>query len=98
MSGVEVGASSVRKGAVDAILNYLNGSPTAVGAGGVVHALRPNVSAETASEVQALADAIAKSGGTPLAVAKDGKLLGVIHLHDVVKGGIRQRFAELRRL
>ena len=38
---------------------------------------------------------IAKSGGTPLAVAKDGKLLGVIHLKDIVKGGIRERFAEL---
>ncbi|HEV2954950.1 MAG TPA: potassium-transporting ATPase subunit KdpB [Xanthobacteraceae bacterium] len=98
MSGVEVGASSVRKGAVDAILNYLNASPTAVGAGGVVHALRPNVGAETAREVQALADTIAKSGGTPLAVAKDGKLLGVIHLKDIVKGGIRERFAELRRM
>jgi K+-transporting ATPase ATPase B chain len=98
MSGVEVGTSSVRKGAVDAILNYLNASPTAVGTGGVVHALRPNVSVETAREVQALADTIAKSGGTPLAVAKDARLLGVIHLKDVVKGGIRERFAELRRM
>jgi potassium-transporting ATPase ATP-binding subunit len=98
MSGVEVGTSTVRKGAVDAILNYLNGSPTALSAGGVVLALRPNVSAETVREVQAIADAIAKSGGTPLAVAKDGKLLGVIHLKDVVKGGIRERFAELRRM
>ena len=41
---------------------------------------------------------IAKSGGTPLAVAKDGKLLGIIHLKDIVKGGIRERFAELRRM
>ena len=47
---------------------------------------------------QAIADAIAKSGGTPLAVATDGKLLGVIHLKDIVKGGIRERFAELRRM
>ncbi|HMK79146.1 MAG TPA: potassium-transporting ATPase subunit KdpB [Xanthobacteraceae bacterium] len=98
MSGVEVGASSVRKGAVDAILNYLNAAPTAVGAGGVVHALRPAVSADIAREVTALADTIAKSGGTPLAVAKDGRLLGVIHLKDIVKGGIRERFAELRRM
>jgi potassium-transporting ATPase ATP-binding subunit len=98
MSGVEVGTSSVRKGAVDAILNYLNGGPTVVATGGAVHALRPNVSTETTREVQILADAIAKSGGTPLAVAKDGKLLGVIHLKDIVKGGIRERFAELRRM
>jgi K+-transporting ATPase ATPase B chain len=98
MSGVEVGTSSVRKGAVDAIIGYLNAAPKAVGAGGVVHALRPNVSVETVREVQAVADAIAKAGGTPLAVAKDGKLLGVIHLKDIVKGGIRERFAELRRM
>jgi K+-transporting ATPase ATPase B chain len=94
MSGVEVGASWVRKGAVDAILNYLNGSPAAVGA---VQTL-PRVSADTAREAQAIADVIAKSGGTPLAVAKDGKLLGIIHLKDIVKGGIRERFAELRRM
>ena len=94
MSGVEVGASWVRKGAVDAILNYLNGAPAAVGA---VQTL-PRVSADTAREAQAIADVIAKSGGTPLAVAKDGKLLGIIHLKDIVKGGIRERFAELRRM
>ncbi len=45
-----------------------------------------------------IAERIAKSGGTPLAVAKDGKLLGVIHLKDIVKGGIRERFAELRKM
>jgi K+-transporting ATPase ATPase B chain len=94
MSGVEIGASWIRKGAVDAILNYLNGSPAAVGA---VQTL-PRVSPDAAREAQAIADAIAKSGGTPLAVAKDGKLLGIIHLKDIVKGGIRERFAELRRM
>jgi potassium-transporting ATPase ATP-binding subunit len=98
MSGVEVGSSWVRKGAVDSILNYLSTSPTAVGAGGAVQALRPNLSAETVSEVNAIADTIAKSGGTPLAVAKDNRLLGLIHLKDIVKGGIRERFAELRRM
>lgn len=41
---------------------------------------------------------IAQSGGTPLLVVADGKLLGAIHLKDVVKPGIRERFAELRRL
>jgi K+-transporting ATPase ATPase B chain len=94
MSGVEVGASWVRKGAVDAILNYLNGSAAAVGA---VQTL-PRVSPDTAREAQGIADAIAKDGGTPLAVAKDGKLLGIIQLKDIVKGGIRERFAELRRM
>jgi K+-transporting ATPase ATPase B chain len=98
MSGVEVGSSWVRKGAVDAILNYLNTAPTTVGAGGAVQVLRPSVSGETIREVTAIADGIAKSGGTPLAVAKDGRLLGVLHLKDIVKGGIRERFAELRRM
>ncbi len=39
-----------------------------------------------------------RAGGTPLAVAKDGRILGVIHLKDIVKGGIRERFAELRQM
>jgi len=49
-------------------------------------------------ELRGVADRIAKSGGTPLAVAEGKRLLGVIHLKDVVKGGIRERFAELRRM
>jgi K+-transporting ATPase ATPase B chain len=98
MSGVEVGASWVRKGAVDAILNYLNTPPVAAVAGGSVRALQPAVSADMAREIAAIAETIAKSGGTPLAVAKDGRLLGVIQLKDIVKGGIRERFAELRRM
>jgi potassium-transporting ATPase ATP-binding subunit len=98
MSGVEIGSSWVRKGAVDAILNYLTTSPAVVGAGGAVQALRPSINAETVREVTAIADDIAKAGGTPLAVAKDGHLLGVVYLKDIVKGGIRERFAELRRM
>jgi len=98
MSGVEVGGSWVRKGAVDAILNYLNAPTTAVTPAGTVRSLQPVISADAVREVQAIADAIAKSGGTPLAVAKDGRLLGIVHLKDIVKGGIRERFAELRRM
>jgi len=98
MSGVEIGDSWVRKGAVDAILNFLNGGSSAAQSSSAVVALRPTVSPETAREINALADEIAKSGGTPLAVAKDGRLLGVVHLKDIVKGGIRERFAELRRM
>jgi K+-transporting ATPase ATPase B chain len=51
-----------------------------------------------APALNALAERIAKTGGTPLAVAKDRKLLGVIHLKDIVKGGIRERFAALRKM
>jgi potassium-transporting ATPase ATP-binding subunit len=98
MSGVEIGTSWVRKGAVDAILKFLNGGPAVVTSGSAVQALRPGVSPDTVRELNAIADTIAKSGGTPLAVAKDGKVLGVIHLKDIVKGGIRERFAELRRM
>ncbi|MGA2312514.1 MAG: potassium-transporting ATPase subunit KdpB [Xanthobacteraceae bacterium] len=98
MSGVEVGSSWVRKGAVDAILTYLSTPPTSPGPGSTVQVLRASVSGETIREVTAIADAIGKSGGTPLAVAKDGRLLGIIHLKDIVKGGIRERFAELRRM
>jgi K+-transporting ATPase ATPase B chain len=98
MSGVEIGASWVRKGAVDAILGFLHTPASTVTASGAVRALQPGVSSDIAQEINAIADAIAKSGGTPLAVAKDGKLLGVIHLKDIIKGGIRERFAELRRM
>jgi K+-transporting ATPase ATPase B chain len=56
------------------------------------------VSAEAVREIHSIAETISKSGGTPLAVAKDGNLLGVVHLKDIVKGGIRERFAELRRM
>src|SRR5471032_1156447 len=91
MSGMEVDGSWVRKGAVDSILAYLNASPAAGGAKG-------GISADAVREINAIAETIAKSGGTPLAVAKDGKLLGVIHLKDIIKGGIRERFAELRRM
>jgi potassium-transporting ATPase ATP-binding subunit len=98
MSGVEIGHSWVRKGAVDAILGYLNASATAVGPTGAVQVLHPSVAVETSREINAIAESISKSGGTPLAVAKDGRLLGIVHLKDIVKGGIRERFAELRRM
>jgi K+-transporting ATPase ATPase B chain len=49
-------------------------------------------------EVTTSAESIARSGGTPLAVAENGRALGVIHLKDIVKGGIRDRFAQLRAM
>src|SRR5262252_8812487 len=98
MSGVETVDSWVRKGAVDSILNFLNAPVASVGPSAAVRALQPAVGTEQVREINAIADTIAKSGGTPLAVAKDGRLLGVIHLKDIVKGGIRERFAELRRM
>jgi len=100
MSGVDAGGSSVRKGAVEAILNYTSGSSAARAAasGGAVRAIQPAINSEAGREIQSIADEISKSGGTPLAVAKDGRLLGIVQLKDIVKGGIRDRFAELRRM
>ena len=80
ISGVDVDGSSIRKGAVDAVLAWAGQTGS------------------DAAAVSALADRIARTGGTPLAVAKDRKLLGVIHLKDIVKGGIRERFAALRKM
>ncbi|MGJ5150373.1 potassium-transporting ATPase subunit KdpB [Bradyrhizobium sp. HKCCYLR1023] len=97
MSGVDAGGSSVRKGAVDAILNSIGGGPTQPVSGSTVRAVQP-VESELVREIRAISDDIAKSGGTPLAVARDGRLLGVVQLKDIVKGGIRERFAELRRM
>ena len=50
------------------------------------------------AELVAQADQVAKTGGTPLAVAENGRALGVVHLKDIVKGGIRERFARLRQM
>jgi len=98
MSGVMVGSSWVRKGAVEAVINYLNTPTAAVMPTGAVRSLHPVVSTDAVREIQLIAEEIAKSGGTPLAVAKDGRLLGIVQLKDIVKGGIRERFAELRRM
>jgi potassium-transporting ATPase ATP-binding subunit len=98
MSGVEAGNSWVRKGAVDSILSFLNAPVASSGPPAAVGTLQPAVSTEQVQEIHAIADAIASSGGTPLAVAKDGRLLGVILLKDIVKGGIRERLAQLRRM
>ncbi|RUM27175.1 K(+)-transporting ATPase subunit B [Rhizobium vallis] len=86
MSGVDLEGASIRKGAVDALLAYVNGDASSKNGSEVVR------------ELQSISDDVAKAGGTPLAVARDGKLLGVIQLKDIVKGGIRERFTELRRM
>jgi potassium-transporting ATPase ATP-binding subunit len=98
MSGVDAGSTWVRKGAVDSILNFLNAPVALAGPSSAVQRQQPALNADQVREIHTIADAIAQSGGTPLAVAKDGRLLGVIHLKDIVKGGIRERFAELRRM
>ncbi len=95
LSGIDFDHSSIRKGAVDAVLDWVRGPVGADGSGGIVTAVRMDAAVK---ELNALAETVGKAGGTPLAVAKDGKLLGIIYLKDIVKGGIRERFSELRRM
>ncbi len=95
MSGIDGDGLVIRKGAVDSVLKYVETVPFDNG-GGTLALPRTNVAAR--QDIQRIAETIAKAGGTPLAVARDGRLLGVIHLKDIVKGGIRERFGELRRM
>ena len=81
MSGVNLDGREIRKGAVDAVIKYLQAHGTVL----------PN-------EVQHSVETIARSGGTPLVVAENQRVLGVIHLKDIVKGGMRARFEQLRSM
>ncbi|MFI9100705.1 potassium-transporting ATPase subunit KdpB [Streptomyces fildesensis] len=85
MSGVDVDGRKVRKGAAGSVIAWVTER------GGVV-----------AEDAQRLTDAISQAGGTPLLVAVEdtegARVLGVIHLKDVVKEGMRERFDELRRM
>lgn len=90
MSGVDFDGSSIRKGAVDSVLAHVKS--IAASASGTP------ADSEAVRNIQAISDEIAKLGGTPLAVVRDARLLGVIYLKDIVKGGIKERFTELRRM
>ncbi len=85
MSGVDLPGREIRKGAADALKNYVE-----------QHGGR------FPSEVNTAVDEVARRGSTPLVVAErhgdDARVLGVIELKDVVKGGIKERFAELRKM
>ncbi|HEY5225635.1 MAG TPA: potassium-transporting ATPase subunit KdpB [Methylovirgula sp.] len=87
ISGIDTAGDAIRKGAVDAVIAYVRALPA-----------HPAGLEAVVRELTSKADEIAKSGATPLAVAKNGRLLGVIQLKDIVKGGIRERFSELRRM
>jgi K+-transporting ATPase ATPase B chain len=81
MSGVDLDHRSIRKGAVNSVLEFVRSQDGKV---------PPSLSD--------IANRIARMGGTPLAVADGGKVLGVIHLKDIVKGGMRERFDQLRAM
>jgi K+-transporting ATPase ATPase B chain len=82
MSGVDFDGRSIRKGAVDAISSWC-GCPT------------PKQLPEA---VQERVETIARAGGTPLMVAENNLVLGTIQLKDIVKPGINERFAQLRKM
>ncbi len=65
---------------------------------GASDAMLKHVGAAFDPELDKIVRRIASSGGTPLVVAEDIRILGVVHLKDVVKPGIRERFAELRKM
>ncbi|MFM0162979.1 K+-transporting ATPase ATPase B chain [Burkholderia sp. GAS332] len=85
MSGVDLPGREIRKGAADAVKNYVEAN------GGRYPTEVSNAVAE-----------VARRGSTPLVVAEKGehgaRVLGVIELKDIVKGGIKERFAELRKM
>ncbi|ROR91628.1 potassium-transporting ATPase subunit KdpB [Nocardioides aurantiacus] len=90
MSGVDLPGRLVRKGAASAVARWVHGTGPA--------AAHPSV-----AEVETLVQRVSEQGGTPLVVAAQegtapARLLGVVHLKDVVKDGIRERFAELRAM
>ncbi|BCS32219.1 potassium-transporting ATPase ATP-binding subunit [Luteitalea sp. TBR-22] len=81
MSGVDLPARRLRKGAAEAIATHVR-----------------ELGGRVPTELTALVDRVSRSGGTPLVVADDTRALGVIHLKDIVKGGMRQRFDALRAM
>ncbi|MGA7308610.1 MAG: potassium-transporting ATPase subunit KdpB [Pseudolabrys sp.] len=84
MSGVDVGTRKIRKGAIDSVLKFAR------------EQAGQNIAEPPA--FRAAVDKIARSGGTPLGLVDGGRILGVVHLKDVVKPDVRDRFAALRRM
>ena len=84
MSGVDIGPRRIRKGAVDRMRAW-------------VEELAP-VGHAQARDLTQRVEQVAKAGGTPLVVADGSRLLGVVYLKDIVKPGIRERFATLRAM
>ncbi len=75
-----------------------NGGTIRKGAADAIEAFVKSHGGSFPSEVKSTVSEIARGGGTPLVVADRKNVLGVVHLKDVVKGGIKERFAELRRM
>ncbi|HLX33156.1 MAG TPA: potassium-transporting ATPase subunit KdpB [Gaiellaceae bacterium] len=76
----------------------LNGTMIRKGAAEAVKAFIAENGGRAPAEIDAAVQRVAEQGGTPLVVARDNFALGVVHLKDIVKGGMRERFDELRRM
>src|SRR5213596_3795000 len=76
----------------------LNGREIRKGAADAIEAYVKHLGGSVPLSLRNVVEGIAKSGGTPLVVADGAKVLGVVQLKDIVKGGIRERFAQLRRM
>src|SRR5712692_10539808 len=76
----------------------LEGQSIRKGAPDAIVAYAQSLGGTPPPDFNAIVERIARTGGTPLGVAVDGKVVGVIHLKDIVKGGIRERFLQLRRM
>ena len=76
----------------------LSGREIRKGAAEAIEAHIKRLGGSVPPNVRTVVDTIAKAGGTPLVVSDGAKVLGVIQLKDIVKGGIRDRFAQLRRM
>ena len=85
MSGVDLQGTAIRKGATDSVTTY-------------VAERQGRTPGGVPKELVAAVERVAKAGGTPLVVARDQRLLGVIYLKDIIKPGIRERFATLRQM
>ena len=81
MSGVDFDGIEIRKGAADAIRDYIKAN------GGIY-----------SKQCEEAVTKISNQGGTPLVVAKNNKILGVIHLKDIIKQGVQEKFADLRKM
>ena len=79
-------------------LSGLKFGSTFIEKGAVDSVLKTIGDSPAAAELRRITDEIARSGGTPLAVVRDGRILGAVHLKDIIKAGIRERFVELRRM
>jgi len=76
----------------------LDGRKIRKGAADAIEKFLAEQEASMSRELRAIVEDVAKKGATPLVVAENGRALGVVELKDIVKGGIRERFMELRRI